>query len=1032
MKTIKIILTISALLFFHLSDAQQRRWETGNKTLYEIKAEMETYFAGLRDTIPDTSFYAEGSEYNEFQKFLDFWEPRLFPHGDFDSYHKNLFNYYNQQGMSRAGGSCGVVSIPYTWNEIGPVKKPIGSSASNGGTDQGTGPLRNLTFYQPMPNHMLTCSWSGGLFYSSTSGNSWVVGGTDGVIGPIIRTGARDAVFAPSSSNTWYVALSGSGEPGWMMYSGGIYRTYNQGGTWQQIGGQLQLNGIWNVIEKILVPANNPDVMYVATAGGLYKGTFINDPNPANVIWTLIETGKIMDIELRPANNDILYFTRFNGTTFEVGQYDHSSSGISYFTLPITVAAPTYENVKIEVTNANSDKLYVLFNHASENVWGYNCASPNGLSPIYTYDPTAVSWSFIQNAYVTFGGGNGFGVSQVNQNNFLISNDDRYKSVIGGTTTTYMSGTTGCATGHSSTNKYQYHVDIEDFVYHPAIPNEVWTTNHGGIYRSTDNGQTWTNMSIGIGCAEPLGFSDFSREPDKSLLGLYHDGSIKTITPYYNGWLPDWQRISDGDGTTPAFDSQNSNKIYTSSQNGNWYYSSSYGPLTSFYGVSDNWHSHIDVNKFTENWIYLLGTNGGGGKKVLRSFNNGVTRTDISPNFSVVLPLTSFSYNLWDVYSSPKDINTLAVHVLSEETSFASCGATDTVTAHRLFITRNANDPNVANVVSSWIEIPLPVNKWISDVEFDWENSNIIYVSFGSSDDFSGNPCGMEMIYKLDISNPSLLSSCNCNTGVCTDLTLNLPRTGVGGRSIAMERGSNGGLYLATDVGVFYTNNEMLQNTSLTDKWQKFGPNLPSTGSGSLTINYNLNRIRVACFGRGIWETNLFCPINYDLTETAVYSSDQYLEAENNITSTATVNAPRNVTYRAGNRIHLQPNFRAYNGSKFHAFIHACNHSGNSFRIAPVDDGEQWTENTEIKTEEGFTLFPNPTSGELNINIDSEISGMQYSIKAYDLSGKMVFSKNNLLKGKNTFDFSTLENGIYFIEVINSDGERQVKKLVKN
>lgn len=611
MKTIKTAGIIFIMLICNDAIPQQRRWEKGDQTLYEIKADMEVYLSGLRDTIPDTSFYAEGGDYNEFQKFLDYWEPRLFPHGNFDSYHKNLYNYYHQQGTSRAGGSCGVVSIPYTWNEIGPVKKPIGTSTSNGGSDQGTGPLRNMSFYTAMPNHMLTCSWSGGLFYSSTSGNSWTVAGTDGSIGDIIRTGASDAVFAPNSSNTWYVALSGSGQPGWLMYTGGIYRTYNQGGMWEQVGGNADFNWIWNKIDKIIIPNNNPDIMYVATTDGLFKTTNLNDPNPANVTWTQIETGNIMDIEMRPSNNDIVYFSKLSSGTYQVGQYNHSLSSINYFTLPISVTSPTYESVKIEVTSANSDKVYVLFNHASENVWGYNCFTPNGLSPIYTYDPTAVSWNFVQNAYVTFGAGNAFGVSQVNQNNFLISNDDRYKSVIGGVTTTYVNNTS-CPVGHDGTNKYQYHVDVEDIVYHPTIPNEVWMTNHGGMYKSTNNGQTWANMSIGIGCAEPLGFSDYGKESDKALLGLYHDGSIRTITPYYNGWLPDWQRVSDGDGTTPAFDSRNSNKIYTSSQNGNWYYSSNYGvTTTSFPTLNDNWHSHVDVNKFVENCAYFPGTSGG-------------------------------------------------------------------------------------------------------------------------------------------------------------------------------------------------------------------------------------------------------------------------------------------------------------------------------------------------------------------------------------------------------------------------------------
>src|SRR5208283_2406763 len=79
--------------------------------------------------------------------------------------------------------------------------------------------------------------------------------------------------------------------------------------------------------------------------------------------------------------------------------------------------------------------------------------------------------------------------------------------------------------------------------------------------------------------------------------------------------------------------------------------------------------------------------------------------------------------------------------------------------------------------------------------------------------------------------------------------------------AIVSEKGTNGGLYVGTDVGVFYTNNDIYP----TDGWVCY---TNSTPSGSLPvcivtdldINYTDNTIRAATMGRGIWSSSLACP----------------------------------------------------------------------------------------------------------------------------------------------------------------------------
>jgi len=142
-----------------------------------------------------------------------------------------------------------------------------------------------------------------------------------------------------------------------------------------------------------------------------------------------------------------------------------------------------------------------------------------------------------------------------------------------------------------------------------------------------------------------------------------------------------------------------------------------------------------------------------------------------------------------------------------------------------------------------WEELPLPRNGWLSDVDFDFDNPDITYISYGSASNLGPNATGTEMVYKMDYTNPSIISSYDCTnhpcatvcaTG-CTDLTQNLPSTGVGNDAFALEKGSDGGMYIATDFGVYYTNNKYLANGT---GWQKFGANLPNVECRGLEINY--------------------------------------------------------------------------------------------------------------------------------------------------------------------------------------------------
>ena len=77
-----------------------------------------------------------------------------------------------------------------------------------------------------------------------------------------------------------------------------------------------------------------------------------------------------------------------------------------------------------------------------------------------------------------------------------------------------------------------------------------------------------------------------------------------------------------------------------------------------------------------------------------------------------------------------------------------------------------------------------------------------------------------------------------------------------------------------------------------------------------------------------------------------------------------------------------------------------------------------------ISANDAISIFPNPTSGLLNINA-VEVNS---SVEVFNVIGEKVYT-NSLVKGNNSVDLSGLSNGAYFVK-LNSNGTITTKKVV--
>ena len=73
----------------------------------------------------------------------------------------------------------------------------------------------------------------------------------------------------------------------------------------------------------------------------------------------------------------------------------------------------------------------------------------------------------------------------------------------------------------------------------------------------------------------------------------------------------------------------------------------------------------------------------------------------------------------------------------------------------------------------------------------------------------------------------------------------------------------------------------------------------------------------------------------------------------------------------------------------------------------------------------GFTMYPNPTDGILNI-----ISPTKIEISISDISGKIIYKNNNIIN-ETTIDLTFLQSGVYFAKIKSDSAEKNQKIIIK-
>lgn len=150
--------------------------------------------------------------------------------------------------------------------------------------------------------------------------------------------------------------------------------------------------------------------------------------------------------------------------------------------------------------------------------------------------------------------------------------------------------------------------------------------------------------------------------------------------------------------------------------------------------------------------------------------------------------------------------------------------------ANIIYVSGGSTVKKTTNGGTSWISVVLPQLGNVKSIEIHPSNPTEVYIAY------SGYSAGK--VYK----------STNGGTS-WTNITGALPN--IPTHKIIYKTGStNGELFLATDLGVYYRTNTI-------GNWRKLGRNLPNVIVHDLEIHYTTEKLRAATFGRGVWEASI-------------------------------------------------------------------------------------------------------------------------------------------------------------------------------
>ena len=734
------------------------------------------------------------------------------------------------------------------WTCLGPTGMPNIATGSN---TYGHGQINRLAFdprYDGETNQTLYgCSFFGGLWRSEDDGENWHNVNTDF----LPSTSVADVCINPFNPEQIFIC-TGYGDggiydargPNWAhinpIFTTGVFRSNYYGKTWEDISGNFStLFPGGGICRKMVINPLNPDQVLVATTEGVIMTENATSKSPVwENVFTQIDPGlrDTRGIAFKPGDANTIYASGkeiFIST--DSGRSWKPLTGSAYnFVLDSLPDDFKVRRINIAVTPANPGRLYAYILGEKESkermILGAHIA-------IFE-DKT---WRIIESRFssgLTYFADNwiAIAVSPVNANAVYYANtrligSENIDSVKFGLRSPY------CGNG--------FHADVHDLAFQPNVKNpKLYAANHGGVsvktFPNPDN-KGWAYKNEGLQVATIWAFDDSENDENLAIIGLQDNGTLFRMDTLGNMW----HFIFGGDGGASRIDPNQPGKLYFSPGDKTLY---SFD-LKTFKRKNEATKLPYDPRSTKDR----VGTS-----KTTAMVNHPKTGRPWF-GFTEVFSLEKDNPAKAD---TPEDIWTLQSDIYKSEpfqwrrqiTEIEFCKAQP----ENIYVVTGGqqNSPwydwqlpsQLYKTTGGGVNGKIPGEKRFEAISYpglDYDDDTLAIITGIAVSPFNPDHVwitftGIPEEYRVWVSRNGGKTWKNADTeGIFEDNPVN---------AIAYQEGSADRIYLGTDRGL-YTKNRF-------SGWEKV-KGFPNVRITEMKINYAFNKLRVATFGRGLWEGKL-------------------------------------------------------------------------------------------------------------------------------------------------------------------------------
>ncbi|OFY05800.1 MAG: hypothetical protein A2W93_14850 [Bacteroidetes bacterium GWF2_43_63] len=777
----------------------------------EMMSDQSINFYAVRDAF--NNFWAgrtpdKGKGYKPFRRWEAMMTPRVYPTGERIVTDAEIMKRYKVFEEQFSVPESSTKSLTGTWTALGSNGAPTGSPSGQPG---GTGRVNCIAFNPLNSNIMYVGAPSAGLWRTRNGGTSWApVNDTFAVVG------VSSVVINPLDTSIMYIA-TGDGDAG-DTYTVGIMKSTNSGQSWHYTAFHPSVQGGY-LIRKLVMHPTNPDIMWAATNGGVLKTT---DGWATYTVSTGING--TFDIELKPGDPTTVYASTYTAV------YKSTDGGVTFtaVTLP-TPPTNGFLRIAIAVTAAAPDNVYAVCGRNDVSPYtnyagfgGFYKSTNSGTTFTEVYNETTANHNLLgwSATFNDTGGQSWYDlditVNPGNANEIFIGGVNIVKSTNGGTSW-------ACNAYWMTGYGYAYsHADHHAFAWLPGSTTTLFNGNDGGIFKTTNNGSAWTDISGNLCLNQLWGMGISTTNSGLIMTGWQDNGLNKLLASA-------WTHVRGGDGMevmcTPGTDA----RLFGSYANGDFYYSTngggSWSDITPSASAGGEWVTPIIMDPNSTTKIYTGYTT--------VYYNGNATPTTANWTTKGTVGGTG---NIFRMALAPS-ASTTTMYVIK------SSGVYKTTT--------------LTNATPTWTDVTgnLPVTAaMLSYIAVDQTDANRVYVTF------SGYVDGTKVY----------MSTTGGTTW--TNISSNLPNLPM--NCVVIDKNSaTHAMYVGGDVGVYYKD-----DTSPT--WILYSDGLPNVVVKELEIYYGAtqaaHRLRAGSYGRGVWESDLYTPPTIapscDFTASATYA----------------------------------------------------------------------------------------------------------------------------------------------------------------